>query len=531
MKNLNGRLLVACGILSVLIAGCGKEPAPSTPDKTDPGQPDTPTEEIKPLVLSANPPTVILEEKDNAEEAVTFSWEDGNEYESPAVYTLILNAGGNETDTHIIDGIREKKKALTVKELNDILISRWKKEPGKKVIVEARVSSVSGEKTIAESEKEYIDATPYGEKAELTAMALYGTATGEQQLTMKRDEENPSLFTYEGMFVPGGLKVLCNPDGTLDTDWFIASEDDKEIRLNVPENMTLVAKGEGRNDYNWVISEAGKYSVKVNVETNTITFMLISKMYDAVAMVGPATPQGWAASKATPLAKNGHIFEWEGNLERGTLRFLCNPLAGTTDNEAWEVDQFIATEKDKEAVSGEKETMVLAAVKEADRGDYMWKINVPGTWRISLDNENMTVVFTLIQSKVGKCNDIAMVGMASPGDWELASIVNLTKTDGDWTWSGHLDTGDIQFLCDRASGGDWGAFRLVPLSENENVFPDSGTKGFDYMPSANDWKWNIAVAGMYEIFIDSDAQTVEFRLTESDASAAGYQDLGLTGIE
>lgn len=132
MKNLNGRLLVACGILSVLIAGCGKEPAPSTPDKTDPGQPDTPTEEIKPLVLSANPPTVILEEKDNAEEAVTFSWEDGNEYESPAVYTLILNAGGNETDTHIIDGIREKKKALTVKELNDILISRWKKEPGKK---------------------------------------------------------------------------------------------------------------------------------------------------------------------------------------------------------------------------------------------------------------------------------------------------------------------------------------------------------------------------------------------------------------
>ena len=49
------------------------------------------------------------------------------------------------------------------------------------------------------------------------------------------------------------------------------------------------------------------------------------------------------------------------------------------------------------------------------------------------------------------------------------------------------------------------------------------------MPSAEDWKWYIGVAGEYNLTIDSQAQSVNFHLTESDASKAGHPSLGLIG--
>ena len=250
--------------------------------------------------------------------------------------------------------------------------------------------------------------------------------------------------------------------------------------------------------------------------------------YRAISMVGPATPNGWAAASATPLDRNGKIFEWEGELQQGTLRFLCNPLSGVSDADAWSVDQFIAEEKDLEVVTDKEMKIVLAAVSEQDRGDNMWKITVPGKWRISLDTEKLTIVFTLLSNKLNDCPDVAMIGPASPGGWDMNRIVNLTKNGWNWIWTGHLNVGEIQFLCDRGTN-QWGKFRLVPDRAGETVFPGDEAKRFEYMPSAEDWKWYIGVAGEYNLTIDSQAQTVNFHLTESDASKAGHPSLGLIG--
>lgn len=129
---------------------------------------------------------------------------------------------------------------------------------------------------------------------------------------------------------------------------------------------------------------------------------------------------------------------------------------------------------------------------------------------------------------LNECPDVAMIGPASPGGWDMNRIVNLTKNGSNWIWTGHLNVGEIQFLCDRGTN-QWGTFRLVPDRAGETVFPGDEAKRFEYMPSAEDWKWYIGVAGEYNLTIDSQAQTVNFHLTESDASKASHPSLGLIG--
>lgn len=533
MNTINLKLMASCLLPFAMLTGCAEDPIDPEQDKpADIEQPEDPDKEYEPIVLSVDPPTVILEEKDNGQTAATFNWTDENKYETEVTYTLKLNVSGAENGTaYFEENLTAKEKSFSVKELNDILTDSWHREPGKTTTVEATVSAMSSDKELVSSDTEYIDVTPYGEATEYLSMAIFGTASGNEQLKMIQDEEHPEIFRWEGNLDPGTLKILCNPGNEASSsDWFIATEADREIVYGMAMPVVNAPASDGnRNDFGWKIKESGKYSISMDTKQNTITFMMISKFYSSVAMVGPATPNGWAAASAVRLARNGNVFEWQGELNEGTLRFLCDPLEGVSDEAAWEVDQFIATEADKPVISGETENMVLASVSEPDRGDNMWKIEIPGTWKITLDTENMTVIFTLVGNKLEMCPDVSMIGPASPSDWSMSEIVSLTKSGKVWEWSGHLDTGEIQFLCDRTNGGEWGRFRLVPKTENDIVFPDSGTKGFNYMPSAEDWKWNIAVAGEYEISIDSESGTVTFSLIASDAYKAGYENLGLIG--
>lgn len=94
--------------------------------------------------------------------------------------------------------------------------------------------------------------------------------------------------------------MLCNPDGTLGVDQFIASEADREIVSGRSETMTLTrASDPARNAYMWKIAQAGEYTVTVDTEQRTILFTLERRFYTSLAMVGPATPGDWAITEAT----------------------------------------------------------------------------------------------------------------------------------------------------------------------------------------------------------------------------------------
>lgn len=482
---------------------------------------------LLPLTLSVDPQTLILDEAQAAETAVVFAWSDANDYAADATYRFSLGISGDETAVETADAAG-MGKTYTVGALNELLTETWGQEPGRRITLEARVAAYVGGEQQAVSAISYVDVTPYGATPVFASLALFGDATPggtdpAQAVVMTRSGDDSPEFTWQGVLEAGTLRVLCNPDGTLGVDQFIASEADREIASGRSETMTLTrASDPARNAYMWKIAQAGEYTVTVDTEQRTILFTLERRFYTSLAMVGPATPGDWAITEATPLTRSGRVFTWEGDLKVGTLRFACDP-DGT-----WETDQYIASERDKPVVSGVSEELVLAAVSEPNRGDFMWKIGVPGTWAISVDTGAGTVVFTLKRSLLENCTAMHMVGDAAPNGWDAGNMTPLAAEGTTWKWSGHLNRGELKFVCNRTSGNDWGDYQLLATVAGDPVTPDAAVKPFACTP-ADDNKWDIRTPGNYEIAVDMQAQIVTFRLVRSDAEDTAYPSLGLIG--
>ncbi|SDZ96318.1 protein of unknown function [Alistipes timonensis JC136] len=482
---------------------------------------------LLPLTLSADPQTLILDEAQAAETAVAFAWSDANDYAADAIYRFSLGISGDETAVETADAAG-MGKTYTVGALNELLTETWRQEPGRRITLEARVAAYVGGEQQAVSAISYVDVTPYGATPVFASLALFGDATPGgtdpvQAVAMTRSGNDSPEFTWKGALEAGNLRVLCNPDGTLGVDQFIASEADREIVSGRSETMTLTrASDPARNAYMWKIAQAGEYTVTVDTEQRTILFTLERRFYTSLAMVGPATPGDWAITEATPLTRSGRVFTWEGDLKVGTLRFACDP-DGT-----WETDQYIASERDKPVVPGVSEELVLAAVSEPNRGDFMWKIGVPGTWAVSVDTGAGTVVFTLKRSLLENCTAMHMVGDAAPNGWDAGNMTPLASEGTTWKWSGHLNRGELKFVCNRTAGNDWGEYQLLATVVNDPVTPDAAVKPFACTPAADN-KWDIRTPGNYEIAVDMQAQTVTFRLVRSDAEEIAYPSLGLIG--
>ena len=483
---------------------------------------------VLPLALDADPLTVLLTEADADKTAVVFTWSDENIYEGDATYRFALDILGNEfAAADVAEGMAETRKSYTVKQLNDLLTEVWTCEPGKLITLEARVAAYVGGEQKASSAVAYIDVTPYGATPVYTALSLFGNATPggtdpAKAAAMTREGDDSPQFTWKGALEAGTLRLLCNPDGTLGVDQFIASEADKQVTPGRSEAMTLARTIDpARKDYMWKIAQAGEYTVTVDTEQRTILFTLERSFYSAISMVGPATPNGWEITQATPLVRSGRVFTWEGTLNVGTLRLACDP-DGT-----WNTDQYIAAEPDKPVVSGAEERLVLAAASEQGRGDYMWKINVPGTWAISADTETGTIVFTLKKSLLEDCTAVHMVGPATPNGWDSGAMTALAASGTNWEWTGRLTHGEMKFVCNRTAGNDWGDYQLLAAAEADPVTPETETRPFACTP-ADDNKWDIRTPGEYRITINMQQLTVTFHLVKSDAEE-GYPSLGLIG--
>ena len=482
---------------------------------------------LLPLMLSVDPQTLVLDEAQAAETAVAFVWSDANDYAAEATYRFSLGISGDETAVETTD-VAGMEKIYTVDALNTLLTETWGQEPARRITLEARVAAYVGEEQQAISAVSYIDVTPYGATPVFASLALFGSATPggtdpAQAAAMTRSGADSPEFTWQGTLEAGTLRVLCNPDGTLGVDQFIASAADKEITPGRSEAMILTrASDPAREEYMWKITQAGEYTVTVDTEQRTILFTLDKRFYSALAMVGPATPGDWQITQATPLTRSGRVFTWEGELKVGTLRFACDP-DGT-----WETDQYIASERDKPVVSGVSEELVLAAVSEPNRGDFMWKIGVPGTWAISVDTGVGTVVFTLKRSLLENCTAMHMVGDAAPNGWDAGNMTPLVAEGTTWKWSGHLNRGELKFVCNQAPGHEWGDYQLLATVASDPVSPEAETKPFACTP-AEDNKCNILTPGNYEVSVDMQAQTVTFHLVRSDAEDTAYPSLGLIG--
>lgn len=471
--------------------------------------------ELEPIVLAADPLTVVL--RDEEGEALGFEWSDPNSYKESVTYRLELDVTGNGFATADIRETGSASLSYTNSELNELLLDKWHGEAGIVSTLDARVSAVAGGSVQTVSQTVCIDVTPYGTALEYSAMALYGTAAGSEELAMTKGEGQK--FTFSGYLAAGDVYFRCNPDGTDAGDWFVAAEAGKTIVSGAAETVVSAPAGSDRTAAAWTVKDEGVYTVELDVEQRTVVFTLDRKIYSAIGMVGPATPKEWDANYPEMFTRDGFKFEWEGELKAGTMRFLCEP----DPTKGWEVDQYIASERDKPVVSGETERLVLAAVAQSGRGDNMWVIGTPGKWHISLDLESQTGVFTLLEGrgKYDGLNAVHMAGDATPGGWDAGKMEPLSKEGNCWKWSGRLNTGEIKFICNRTDDRPWGEYGFLALAAGDPVTADNFVK--KYTTSGDDWKWNITAAGTYDITIDLDAEEITFALKEQ--SGGKYDDL------
>lgn len=478
---------------------------------------------VKPLVLSVDPLTVNLAEESAEESAVTFSWTDENEY--TASYRLTLNAGSEKYE---VEGLAEKTLSFTHEAFNQIAREALGLAARVSSTVEATVVSYDSNGVLASSAAKAFDVTPYGSITEYSALAIFGTATAAgddpaKAFAMTKGEG--SVFTWRGELEKGGtVRILVEPDGDA-KDFIVPSEDGKEIVSGLVENLDVAQSG-----YAWTVPVWGVYEVTVDLGERTVVFGEVTRKYSNIGMVGPATPNEWDAVNPTLLTTEDYtVFTWEGNLRNGTMRFLNNPSAA-----GWEVDQYIASSADLEVVSGETMKLVLAALN-TPRGDNMWKITNQGTYRITLNVDEMTVVFDRIgDMTIPDFENVKLVGPASPGGWDAAAMSPMEKDGEGWKWTGHLNSGELKFVCNQ-NGSDWGTTQLYAQVNGQGV---SEFEGLEYPCNVggDDNKWNIRYSGEYIIEISKYGK-VKFTIISldpvpdqsADVLAENYPSLGLIG--
>lgn len=77
-----------------------------------------------------------------------------------------------------------------------------------------------------------------------TSLAMVGPATpGDWAITEATPlTRSGRVFTWEGDLKVGTLRFACDPDGTWETDQYIASERDKPVVPGVSEELVLAAR-------------------------------------------------------------------------------------------------------------------------------------------------------------------------------------------------------------------------------------------------------------------------------------------------
>lgn len=476
---------------------------------------------VKPLALTVEPLTVNLDEESAEENAVTFTWTDENEH--TAKYRLALAAGSK---TAVVEDLAVKTYSFNHADFNALLRETLELEAGVTANVEAVVEAYAADVVLAVSPKVSFDVKPFGRMTEYSALAVVGTATAagtDYAKALEMTKGEGAVFTWKGeLKKDGSVRILVEPDGTENVDCIVPSTEDKEIVSGALESLVLDKKTDDpRSEFSWKVATWGIYEITVDLTERTVLFNLVTRKYSNIGMVGPATPNGWDAVNPTLFTTEDYtVFTWEGNLGTGTMRFLNDPSSA-----GWEVDQYIAASKDLEVVDGEVMKIVLAALG-TPRGDNMWMVTVPGTYKITINIDEMTVLFELTGSAIMAFENIKMVGPASPNGWSAGGMTPLEKTDNGWKWTGNLNNGELKFVCNQ-NGEDWGQKQILAKVEGQGVSVAEGLS-FGSNLGGDDWKWNIRNSGEYVVEIDAYGK-VKFTINSLDIHQESYPSLGLIG--
>lgn len=454
----------------------------------------------EPLELTVSTPSVVLEEKAHASEALRLSWTTGTNNNTGAriSYTLqIAKAGTDFADPIVIKDAETQVYSWQpgVEQLNSILIDEMHATPGTAMDLEARVTAyVAGFDDMSQTSECSFTATPYEPVTE--TLYLIGDATpngwsADNATEMARVDNG--VFTWTGQLKAGEFKFITTAGE------FLPSYN------NNGHGGLVYRDDDAQPDEKFRVETDHVYKVDVNLLNLSVTLTEtegVGVPYDNIFFVGDVTGWNFLLMNQDPLDpflfRTGVFFESESEFKFGTA------------SGSWE-NMYKAAEANAPFTSTGVEF-----IKGFDP-DNKWKITVSEAgkaYKVCLDirpgQERM------LMRPFTPYTELYLVGDAAPGGWDLGQGTPMTVDPSDpnvFTWTGHLNTGELKFSADLKS--DWNGAWFMAATENatptgtveKTIFIDKGDSSLaaqykDIAIGDVDRKWVIGEAGTYTITIN-----------------------------
>ena len=456
------------------------------------------------LQLSASADTIVVNQRQNDNEALTLKWTSGTNHGtgSSIYYTFEMDLEGNGFQGGIKEEIGKTSSRIvsfTNRQLNDTILHTWKDIAlDKPAVFEARVIARFGDASLAEqvSNTVRLVITPYKERV-LNLYIIGGEApygwNNQMATPMIPIESEPGGFYWEGRLswaekpADRGIKFITELGS------FLPSYNRDE---NNPDKLVL-RTSDSEPDTKFSIPNPGTYRIELNLETLDIKIECLKaeEVPSYLYMIGESAPNGWDAANATRLeqsAADKNLYTWEGNLTAANdgLKFITR------------LGEFMPCYCRDE---NNPDKMVYR-VNETDYPDLKFEIPQSGKYRIEANIKTLDIKITLLEAgEIAK--RIWMIGDATPGGWSWDSVTEMFQNpanSGKYVYEGRLNQGEIKFPTEIKH--DWSGKFIVAMRPNADINTDTSYQEV----SGVDNKWKIPSTGNYRIVIDTNAKTISF---------------------
>jgi hypothetical protein len=471
-------ILVTLLASASLISSCKK------PDDKELNKGDTP------LALSTDKSSVVLKQKDDAGDALVFSWTSGtNKGTNAAIsYSLMIDKQGANFSHPIIESLENGvlSKKYSVKALNDSLLSHWNLSPDAETTLEAKViSAVPDNAAPAEtSNTVLVKLTPYAPVT--TTLYLIGDASpngwdANTATPLTAVANQSGKFTWKGNLSTGEFKFITT------LGQFLPS-------YNMGANNTALVyrTDNAQPDNKFSITTAGSYTITVDLLNLTISIAAGNDPpYTQLWIVGDATPNGWNINDPSKMrvdSSNPWVFSYNEVLNAGEFKI---PVA--TGN--WGTDFYMPLTNHPPI------TTTTVQLVPGGSPDNKWQITSPGPYKIRLDLQNNTIGI----KPFTPYTQIWMVGDATPAGWNIDNPVQMTPDPSNpyiFTYDGPMSAGEFKFPL---ATGNWGTDYFMPVIDQSGP----GSTEMKFVAGGNpDHKWRLTQSGNYKITIDQLRETI-----------------------
>ncbi|WP_082603414.1 SusF/SusE family outer membrane protein [Flavobacterium sp. Root901] len=345
-----------------------------------------------PLTITLSNKEVVLAKDNEAENAITFTWTQGNERGAGTslTYFFRMDIVGNNfgegaapgTSTTITEEIPAGifTKSYTVGQLNSLLLKNFKRPGGVvtnlEVQIIARVDN-SAQYQLPEVSTSSFAVTSYSPGPLPLFMVGDAVSGGWDYSTGKSlpEKTERTIYNFTGDFSIGSFKVIEKPGSEL------PSYDP------AAENKIVYNETEPRNNDNvFKVTEAGRHSFYLDIDQGIYAFGYVP--YENVYMVGNAiTGIGWDIGRAKPMTwdpKNPEVFVYKGQFDAGEFKLplelgnwngknLMPPTNGTV----------------LKGNASDNPTMLLMPNGNPDN---KWIIETAGQYELTVNPAKMTIV-------------------------------------------------------------------------------------------------------------------------------------------